>query len=166
MIVNRKHTSASHGFTLLEMVLVILIIGVISMTVVTPTKTQVPMRLQYEARRVLNDIRYAQALSMASGQRYRWVLTSSSTYQITNEAGSAIMLANGSTTLTLSAGVTIASLSNLPNSLIAFDSAGAPYITSTYPGTALATTATIPVTSGGQTRNITVLPTTGYGALA
>lgn len=159
---NNHLNTKDHGFTLLEVVLVILIIGVIAITV-TPTRLQVPMRMQYEATRVLNDIRYTQALSMASGQRYRWVRTSSTSYQITDEAGTAIMLPNGATTLTLASGISFGAFSNLPNTLVAFDSFGAPYTDSAYPGTALAATAIIPITNGTQTSNITIVQTTGYG---
>lgn len=157
--------SQAAGFTLLELVLVILVIGVISFTI-TPTRLETPIRLQYEAQRVLSDIRYAQALSMASGQRYRFVRASTTTYQLLNEAGIAITLPNGSTTLTLSSGVSFGTLTNLPSNLVAFDSFGIPYTTSSYPGTALASAATIPLTNGTQTSIITITETTGYGAIS
>lgn len=156
---------ASQGFTVLEMVVVIIIIGVLAVSV-TPSKLQTPMRLQYEARRVLNDIRYTQALSMSSGQRYRWVRTSSTAYQILNEAGTAITLPNGSTTLSLSNGISFGTLTNLPSNLVAFDAFGTPYTTSVLPGTALASTATIPLTNGTQTSTVSITPTTGFGALS
>ncbi len=159
---NTQWKSAGQGFTLLELVLVILIVGIIAITV-TPTSTQAPIRLAYEAQRILNDIRYTQAMSMASGQRYRWVRTSSTAYQITNEAGSALILPNGSSTLTLSNGVSFGSFTNLPNNLVAFDSRGAPYTTSSVPGTALGSTASIPLTNGSQTFTVSITPTTGYG---
>ena len=163
---NKELKGKEHGFTVLELVVIIVIIGVIGFTLTPNTNTQVPIRVAYEARRVLNDIRYTQALSMASGQRYRWVLASSTSYQITNEAGTAITLPNGSTTLTLSSGVSFGSLTNLPSSLVAFDSQGVPYTNSSIPGTALGSTATIPVTSGGQTFSVSITPTTGYGAVS
>jgi type II secretion system protein H len=154
----------NQGFTILELVLVILILGVMA-TAVAPRWTGSSQTLQYEARRVLDDIRYAQAMSLASGERYRWVRTSANTYQITNQAGSAIKLAHGSTTVTLTNGATFGVFTNLPNSLLAFDSQGAPYTTSSLPGTALASTATIPLSNSTTTQTITITPTTGYGAL-
>lgn len=164
MIVNRYPPSFNQGYTILELVLVILILGVMA-TAVAPRWTGSSQTLQYEARRVLDDIRYAQAMSLASGERYRWVRTSANTYQITNQAGSAIKLANGSTTVTLTNGVTFGVFTNLPNSLLAFDSQGAPYTTSSLPGTVLASTATIPLSNSTTTQTITITPTTGYGAL-
>lgn len=160
-----KKIASSQGFTVLELVLVIVIIGVILAVTVTPNWTGTSLRIEFEARRVLNDIRYAQAMSMASGQRYRWVRTSATSYQITDEAGSPIMLANGGTTLTLSGDVSLGSFTNLPNNLVAFDSRGTPYTDSSYPGTALGANAVIPVTNGSETHNVLVAPTTGYGAV-
>lgn len=153
------------GFTLLELVFVMLIIGIISVMVV-PKWLGTGQRSGYEARRVMNDIRYAQAMSLLTGQYYRFVRTSSTTYQITNEAGSAILLPGGSTTVTLSAGVTFGTFTNLPNSLVAFDALGAPYTTGSVPGSALSSTATIPLVSGSQTWTISISPQTGYEVLS
>lgn len=166
MIVNTQWSSASQGFTVLELVLVILIAGIIAVTVVTPSRMQLPMRLGYESQHILDDIRFTQAMSMASGQRYRWVRASSTTYQILDEGGTAVMFPNGNTTMTLASGISFGSLTNLPNNLVAFDSRGAPYTTSSYPGTALASTATIPVTNGSQTFTISITQTTGYGTVS
>lgn len=152
------------GYTLVELVLVVLIMGVL-VVVATPKWTAGSQGLQYEARRVLGDIRYAQAMSLASGERYRWVRTSSTAYQITDESGSALLLPNGSTTMVLANGITFGAFTNLPNNLIAFDSRGVPYTTSTYPGTALSATATIPLSSNGDTQNISITASTGYGVL-
>lgn len=152
------------GFSLIELVMVILIVGIIMVTVV-PKWTGTATNVGYEAQRLLSDIRYAQGLSMTTGQRYRWVKTGSNTYQILNEAGSAITLPLGGTTLTFSSGVTFGTLTNLPSSLVAFSSVGAPYTTSTIPGTALASTASIPLTAAGQTRTVQISPQTGYGVV-
>lgn len=157
--------SAAVGFTMVELVLVVLIIGALSVAVM-PKWTATGMGLNYEARRVLNDLRYAQALSITTGQRYRWVKVSATTYQILNEAGTAMVLPSGTTTLTMAGGVTMGSLTNLPNNLVAFDALGAPYVTSTLPGTALAATASIPLSAGGITRTVTITASTGYGALS
>lgn len=160
-----KHLlSLIQGFTLIELVLVIVLIGIIGVAVL-PQWTSSSLSLEFEARRVLNDIRYAQALSMTTGQRYRWVKLSSTSYQLTNESGAAVLLPSGVMQITLPTDMTFGSLTSLPNNLIAFNSEGSPYVTTSLPGTALSATATIPMTMGSQTRSIQVTSQTGYGAL-
>ena len=152
------------GFTLIEIVIVLLIIGIISINVFLSWPAT-SLNLEFEARRVLHDIRYAQVLSMVTGERYRWVRISATTYQITNESGVAMVLPSGGNAITLAHGAAFGVLANLPNNLIAFDSLGSPYVNTSYPGTALSATATIPITSGSLTRSIQISAQTGYGAL-
>ena len=134
-------------------------------TMVDTNDEWIKSRTGIEERRILNDIRYTQALSMATGQRYRWVRTSATTYQIINSAGTALILPSGSTQATLTSNVSFGAFTNLPNNLIAFDSTGTPYTDTGSPGTPLAATAIIPAVIGSNTRSIQVTPSTGYGAL-
>lgn len=163
MISIRKLTQ--HGFTMLELIAVIVVVGLIALTTV-PRWTGNVQNVQYEARRVLNDIRYAQAMSISSGMRYYWNRTSGTSYQIINGSGSAIVLPSGGTTVTLSSGISFGSFSNLPSNLVAFDSRGQPYTTSSSPGTLLSSTAVIPLTDGSSTRSVSITPTTGHGDLS
>jgi prepilin-type N-terminal cleavage/methylation domain-containing protein len=153
-----------HGFTLLELIFILAIIGILAVAV-TPKQPPDSLLVQYEARRVLNDIRYTQALSMSTGLRYRWVKVSGTSYQIVNASGIAIILPNGSSTLTLAYGATLGAITNLPNNLLSFDAYGVPYTTSGIPGTLLSSAATIAVTKGSQTATLTIQPTTGLGFL-
>jgi prepilin-type N-terminal cleavage/methylation domain-containing protein len=156
--------TSMEGFTLIELIMVIIIMAIVAVMVM-PRWTATSLTFEYQSRRVLEDIRYAQGLSVNSGQRYRFVKTSSTTYQVLNEAGSAVLLPSGETSVTLTDGVTLGSFTNLPNNLVAFDSLGIPYTTDTYPGTALASTAVIPLSSGSNTHSIQISPETGYGSL-
>src|SRR3990167_3523359 len=164
MFVKKSTYLVAQGFTLVELIALILIIGIVSV-IALPKWTGTPINVNYEAARVLNDIRFAQGMSMTTGQRYRWVETSSTTYQVLNEAGTAVILPNGKTTMTLTSGVTFGALTALPSSLIAFGSDGIPYTDTAIPGTALASSATIPLTGSGQTRTVTISAGTGFGAL-
>ncbi len=164
LVKNIMNMIKTRGFTLIELIMVIIIVGMIAI-VVTPQWTATSLSLEYQARQLLEDVRYAQALSIVSGQRYRWVGTSSATYQITNESGVAILFPSGSSSITLTGGITISSYTNLPSSLIAFDSFGAPYTTTAIPGTALASTAVITLTAQGATRSIQIIPQTGFGII-
>lgn len=156
--------SKNQGFTLIELIVVILVIAIIAV-VATPRWTATSVSLEFEARQILNDIRYAQALSMTTGKRYRWVRLSSTTYQIVNEAGSPNVLPAGGTVFTLPNNIVFSTFTNLPNNLVAFDSQGTPYTDASIPGTALASVATITLSTSGQTRSVRINPPTGYGVL-
>lgn len=148
------------GFTLVELVTVIILLGIIS-TVVMIQWPGSTINLGAQAAQLAGDIRYTQALSMTKAQRYRLVIVSSTTYQITNSSGTAILNASGATTTTLNTGITFGTLANLPNSLIAFDTLGTPYVDTASPGTALASTASIPLVAGSKTATVTIAPQTG-----
>jgi type II secretory pathway pseudopilin PulG len=147
------------GFTLIEMVVIILIIAILSVEVITQsTSTVTPLTVSGAASQVANDIRYTQALSMFSGQRYYLVSTASNQYAIQNGSGTGIPLANGTLVATLPAGVVFGGTTNLSN-LIGFTGRGIP-ITDTS-GTLLTAAATVLITSGAYSNTITISPTTG-----
>ena len=148
------------GFTLIELVMVLILISILAVfaSINWPGRS---INLAAQAEQLVNDIRYAQTLGMTKGQRYRWVKTSATSYQITNNSGTAIIMPSGGTTITLGTGISFGTLINLPNNLIAFDGQGIPYIDTATPGTALAANASIPLTADGQTKTIVVSPQTG-----
>ena len=161
------------GFTLIELVMVIIlvsIIGVYSVFNLNACTSSVfyaaIVGVGAQAYQLQSDLRYAQALSMTTGTRYYLVFTtgSGSSYQIIKEGGSAITLPNGGTTYTLTTRANIASATNLPNNLVAFDGRGIPYTTSSSPGTALTSAAVITVQFGADSSSpitVTVAPYTG-----
>ena len=93
-----------YGFTLIEFVCVIAIIGILSI-LVAPSWSGTSLGMIGQAQELANDIRYAQNLAMTTGQRYRWVKTASNTYQIQNNFGTAIVLTQGRTTVTFRTGM-------------------------------------------------------------
>jgi len=147
------------GFTLIELTIVIIILSVLAATAFFswPATT---LNLDGQANQIAADIQYAQTLSMTSGQRYRFVKLSSTTYQILNASGSTVSL-YGRSTVTLNGNITFGTLTNLPNNLVAFDGEGSPYTDTGSPGTALASTATINLSASGQTTTVSITPQTG-----
>lgn len=150
----------SQGFSLIELVMVIAvmaIIGVVSFLQWTGTN----INAGAQAKQLAADIAYTQSLAMTKGVRYYLIITGGNTYQVRNASGTAQAMALGNTTTTLGTGITFGSLTNLPNNLICFDGKGAPYTTSTTPGTALDATASIPLVTSSSTRTVSIAPTTG-----
>ena len=147
------------GFTLIELIITLIIMSLLAVSayIAWPTAINLPA----EAFHIVSDIRYTETLSMTKNQRYRFVKISTTTYQILNSSGTPVTFPSGSTTMTLNSGITFGTFTNLPNNLIAFDGKGTPYIDTGSPGTALATTATIPLTASGQTKTISISPETG-----
>lgn len=156
-ILARRH---HHGFTLIELVVVLVIIGILAIYPLFSWQGAA-INLDGQAHQIANDIRYTQALSMSKADRYRFVKTSANTYQITNSSGTAIAFPSGNTSITLGTGIAFGTLTNLPNSLIAFDGEGVPYVNTSFPGTALAATATLSLVAGGETKTIAISPITG-----
>lgn len=146
------------GFTLIELVCVIIILSILNVGIfISWPRTQINVGAQ--AQQIANDIRFTQSLSMTKGQEYRWVITSSNTYQILNSSGAAVLNPMGSTTTTLNNDLSFGTLTNLPQSMLVFNEDGTPYTDTS--GTALSTTASIPITGGGNTATISVTPQTG-----
>lgn len=149
---------ALRGFTLIEMVMVILIISALAVYAVPKIFTTQSFTLPAVASQLAANIRYTQSLSMSQGQRYRINFTAS-TYQITDGSGLAIVQPlTGSTAAISIAPATLAVSPVLGANYIAFDTRGVPYVSAA--GT-LAATTTITLTSGSDTASLTVAPETG-----
>lgn len=149
-----------HGFSLIEMVIVISVIAIIGITSFMHW-TGTHINVGGQAKQLASDITYAQSLAMTKGVRYYLIITGSNTYQIRNANGTAQQMALGNTTTTLNTGITFGTVSNLPNNLICFDGKGAPYTTSTLPGTVLTSTASIALVTDSSTRTVSIAPITG-----
>lgn len=78
---------ANRGFTLIELIIVIILIGFIAV-MVGPQLTNVPQtKAQYAVRKLQSDVRYAQLLAMETSARTRVVFdTSSDVYQLERES--------------------------------------------------------------------------------
>lgn len=150
------------GFTLIEIVMVIVLIGIVSM-VVTACWPSKAIDVDQYAERLAADLRYAKHSAQTKNQRLR-VNFSAGSYSLTLVDGStAVSFANStSNTVTLPAGLTITiPPTNLPSSYVVFDAMGRPYTNNASPGTLLAATATITMTHSGIVDTVTIEPNTG-----
>lgn len=153
-----ERLSRNYGFSLVELVVIILILGIISTTLYFKWSDS-PFNLYSQAAMLANDIRYTQNLSISKNQRFRLVKTSTNTYQIQNSAGTPIIKPmDKSATVTLSSGVTFGTLTGITSKII-FNAQGIPY--SDNPETPLTQTAVISLTSGGTTTTVAIYPETG-----
>lgn len=153
-------STRKNGFTLVELVVIILLVGALAFIAVPRYLNKGAIDVSAMAEQLANDIRYTQSLAMTSGQRNRINLTAT-TYQITTSSGGPVVhpVTGSAGPITLN-NVTLSVNPALANSYIGFDSKGIPY-TDMPANTALAATTTITLTAGGNTRNVVVSPQTG-----
>jgi prepilin-type N-terminal cleavage/methylation domain-containing protein len=144
-----------NGFTLIELVTVIIILSILALTVTVKWPSKV-INLNAQTKAFVADIRHTQNLSATRGIRYYLIITSATTYTIRDFNG------NNGENYVLGSSITFGTLTNLPNSLIAFDGQGTPYSNTSIPGTALAGNATITLNSSdGSSKIVTITQITG-----
>ena len=146
-----------NGFSLPELIAVIVIASVLAATALTKWSGS-GINLAAQAERIASDIRYIQSYSATHDQRYR-INFLSDRYGFTNLTGVTALLHPVANTaqVMLENGVTLTTT----HTYLAFDGLGAPYTAATVPGTALASTAIVTLTSGGTSRTVRVSPETG-----
>jgi prepilin-type N-terminal cleavage/methylation domain-containing protein len=147
------------AFTLIELIIVIVIASILASIAVTRWPGTV-INLNAQTQQLASDIRYTQNLAMSRATEYTLNVTAT-TYSITTNGTAVNNPVTGNATVTLGSGITITlSPTNLPNNLITFNSLGTPY-TDTTATTALSNAAVITLTSGSNTKTITIQPQTG-----
>ena len=149
---------AERGFTIVELVAVIVLAAILAFSVVPRYLNQGAIDVTAKAEQLASDIRYTQSLAMTTGQRNRINLAAAS-YQITTSSGTPLAHPATGSAAPISLGSVSLILANLPNSYVAFDAKGVPYTDVT--GTTLNSNASITVSEGGSTRTVTVSPQTG-----
>lgn len=165
----RESQLRSHGFTLVELIVVMVVLGILA-AVFVPRSNNPAIILSAQAEQLAADIRYVQSLAMTEGwsgvaptaRRYRINFTATS-YNFTDVSGVAVAHPGGNTGPIAFAGdVSISPFPApaLPNNVVSFDGLGRPY-TDASAATALANMATISMVSGGSTRTIQIFPETG-----
>lgn len=147
------------GFSLIELVTVLVLVAILAVFAAPRLFTIQTITLPAVAAQLVANIRYTQSLSMSQGQRYRINFTAT-TYQISDMAGTPIVQPVTASTAPISVAPATLTGFNPPltNNYLAFDTKGVPYASAT---TALASNATITLTSGSEVSNVVVAPETG-----
>ena len=159
--------SVDRGFTLVELVVVLLLIAILGF-VALPRLSQNTLELSSQAEQVATDIRYAQTLSMtrgaALGSQGRYCIFFTATgYQYRNNGNSYATPctvavnhpATGSSAAIVLAGTAV-STANLTGNYLEFDTKGQPSSLA-----APLSDATITLTATGGPRTVLVSPVTG-----
>jgi MSHA pilin protein MshC len=147
------------GFSLLEVVIVLVMVGVLAVFAAPRVTTTQSITLPSLAAKLVANIRYTQSLAMSQGQRYRINFTAT-TYQITDMSGTPIVqpLTAGAAAISVAPASLTGFNPPLTNNYVAFDSKGVPYISAT---SQLAANATITLTAGSDTSSVVIAPETG-----
>ena len=148
------------GFTVLELVLVLVMVGVLAVFAAPRLFTVQSIALPATAAQLAASIRYTQSLAMSRGQRYR-INFAAGGYQITDMGGAPIVQPLTASTAAVSLAPAVLTGFNPPltGDYLAFDGRGVPYVSATTP---LAGTATITLTSGAEVASVSVAAETGH----
>ena len=148
----------STGFTIIELVVVILIVGIVAayVTVRTPQTASFDMSDSFEALKY--DLRLTQILSMSLNERYRFVIdTANDSYEIQDASGTPFYNPAAEATSTVLPG-NIQLTGN--HTTLIFDGRGLPR-NSSGSNSAISTPATYTLTLGSDVRTVSVEPQTG-----
>ena len=147
----------SRGFTLIELVTTIVILGILSVSVIVKWPGQA-LTLDGQASQLVSDIRYVQAISMTREQRYR-INFASDHYWLSNQDDTTTvnLPLSGQSQVDMQNGITLAAT----DSYLVFGKDGTPYTDAVTPGTPLATDAVITLSSGTDSKTVTISPETG-----
>jgi len=155
--IRRGRYRNNSGFTLIEIIAVVLIIVIVSAVVIAIgfSRTEVDLATQTEVLK--SHIRYAQAKAMNTNAVWGVSLAATS-YSVFSRASGAkqnvLVLGQDNETINLPTGMTVST------GEISFDNWGQPYSGDTATGTSI--TINIVLTYNGQTNNISVLQNTGF----
>jgi prepilin-type N-terminal cleavage/methylation domain-containing protein len=156
------------GFTLIEILSVVVILGIASAIIVPQLSSRDDLRCAAAARALMGDLLYAQSRAIAQGQM-QYVQFGSSTYQVMDSMSPANIITNPVTqtpyTVTVGTGplthVTIGTANFDNNVVVAFDAMGVPYSWSSAAGPVALSSGTVVFKAGTNTKTITVSPYSG-----
>lgn len=154
-------TGREYGFSLIELVVVIVLIAILMTTFFPRASTKGSLTIAGQAHQLASDIRYVQSLSMTRGQRYCLNLTTGG-YNLTTASSTCTSSAGvehpADLPLPLSLEGVSLSWTNLPNDYVIFSGVGVPF---TATATTLAADAVITLAGDGGPKTVTLSPVTG-----
>lgn len=147
----------SHGFSLIELTMVMILISVLAVIAFTALPSRQIFQVQGSAGSLRADLNLTKSIAMAQNQPYRIVISANS-YQIINNSTLAAIVSPGTNTTTFQYPTTV---NFSPIGTITFDSLGKPY-SGAGTGTPIASASVLTVTSNGATKTVTISPETGF----
>lgn len=156
----RRIIRNNHGFTWVELIVVIVILGIISAFVVSGMMSS-DTELAARSEVLKTHLRYAQSRSMNSNTVW-YIKFSSNTYSLykDGEADSKPLPGSDSLTVTLPSMMSIA-YDYAGSDIVSFDGRGKP-CTDSGAQTAQGTSRSLTITSGSDSRTITITKNTGF----
>ncbi|HSZ54097.1 MAG TPA: GspH/FimT family pseudopilin [Tepidisphaeraceae bacterium] len=167
---SRSASRLRRGFTLIEILSVVVILGIASAIIVPQLSSRDDLRCAAAARALMGDLLYAQSRSIALGKmQYVQFNTTTNTYQVLDAVNPNNVINNPVTqspyTVTVGTGylvhVGISTASFDGNTTVAFDPMGVPYSWSSGAGTVALTAGSIVFQAGTNKKTITVGPYSG-----
>jgi len=145
----------NQGFTIIEMVMVIVILGILASYVSIKSPSPISFDLNGATNQLLNNIRLTKSLSMSLNEQYRIALDSTNNrYQLQDSSGAPFP--HPATNLDFTDLPTDVSLAG--SSTIIFNALGQPLIS----GSLITSPVTITLNAGGTSQSIIIEPQTGF----
>ena len=161
---NRASLRTIAGFTLIELVVLLLVASILLVTIIGVWPSTTPMTLNAAAQTVKSDLQFAQARAFNYNQSLT-ITFSSTGYTISNNTGPSVFFPgtgnSQSATVGLPSGITL-STTGLTSNILDFDHSGVPWtgVWSSGP-TMLTVAAQITLTRSGISQSLSVIPQTG-----
>jgi prepilin-type N-terminal cleavage/methylation domain-containing protein len=158
------------GFTLIEILCVVVIIGMASAIIVPQIASRDDLRAVAAARQLMGDLLYAQSRSIAFGKmHYVQFDTVGGTYQILDAVSPNNVITNPLTQNAYTVTVGTAALTNVSissatfdgNTTIAFDTMGVPYSWTSAAGPVALSAGSVVFTAGRNNKTVTISPYSG-----